>query len=74
MCQLLTGRGAISGRAGTTVLAEMLAAAPGDDVPPPERIVEAKGLALIRDEAAIAALCRAAVADPALADAAEKWR
>jgi aspartyl-tRNA(Asn)/glutamyl-tRNA(Gln) amidotransferase subunit B len=68
----LVHSGAISGRAGKAVLAEMLAS-PGE-VPPPERIVEARGLALIRDAGAIAALCRAAVGDPALADAAEKWR
>jgi Asp-tRNA(Asn)/Glu-tRNA(Gln) amidotransferase B subunit len=69
----LVHSGAISGRAGKAVLAEMLAASEGE-VPPPEGIVQARGLALVRDEATIAALCRAAVADPALADAVGKWR
>jgi Asp-tRNA(Asn)/Glu-tRNA(Gln) amidotransferase B subunit len=70
----LVHSGAISGRAGKVVLTEMLQRTPDGGMPSPETVVETRGLALIRDDAAIAALCRAAVADPALAGAAEKWR
>ena len=68
----LVHSGAVSGRAGKIVLSVMLARDEGEGGP--EGIVQERGLEMIRDEETVKALCRAAVARPELAGAAEKWR